>query len=163
MGLAWGNNVATGVCWNGNTGVSAMYNGQLVWPTAAEQFSEVLLWRQPAGAAYGSTFTLASAGSAFPLLKVVYGVYTDLSGSTSNSNKCGAHEIYIDPNRHKSGLYLGKSFYPGNSGNYRMYANYQGIMGSSWTRLSGGNSNGSQTIASGNSNWIFIGQVWGIK
>lgn len=137
--------------------------GSVAWEYIEPGFNEVLLWRQPAGAAYGSTFTLASAGSAFPLLKVVYGVYTDLSGSTSNSNKCGAHEIYIDPKRHESGLYLGKSFYPGNSANYRMYANYQGIMGSTWTRLSGGNSLNNQTISSGNSNWIFIGQVWGIK
>ena len=33
MGFMWGNTPVTGICWNGNTGVSAMYNGQIVWPT----------------------------------------------------------------------------------------------------------------------------------
>lgn len=32
MGLMWGGNEVFGLCYNGSTGVSAMYNGQLVWP-----------------------------------------------------------------------------------------------------------------------------------
>lgn len=32
MGLSWGGNEVFGLCYNGSTGVSAMYNGQLVWP-----------------------------------------------------------------------------------------------------------------------------------
>lgn len=32
MALSWGNLEVFGLCYNGNAGVSAMYNGELVWP-----------------------------------------------------------------------------------------------------------------------------------
>lgn len=43
MGFMWGNTPVTGICWNGNTGVSAMYNGQLVWPVGPK-YTYTVLW-----------------------------------------------------------------------------------------------------------------------
>lgn len=74
MGFMWGNTPVTGICWNGNTAVSAMYNGEVVWPTAAAPaYTETLLMSASATANLRNGPYALTGGhpSSFDVLRIV--------------------------------------------------------------------------------------------
>lgn len=110
-----------------------------------------------------TSINLPSAGSAFDMLKVSYGTCSDLNSAHNTfTNKMGIHTVYVSPKYEtENRLALGGSFYPGNTGSYRMYAVYTGIKGATWTWASGFNSLGASSISTSNNKWIYIQSIAG--
>lgn len=164
MSLVWNGQGIAGLALNGSA-VSACYNGEIVWPVRTASFyKEIPLYTAPRNNVTAVTsITLPSAGSAFDMLKVSYGTYSDIeSAQNTVANKMGMHTVYVSPKYEtENRLALGGTTYRVGTNKYRYYAVYTGIKGSTWERASAFNATNVSSISTSDNKWVYIQSIAG--